>query len=53
MDKKTKLEKEIKDLETKLSKDHFGELFNKTQHKKDLNRLQKLKKELEILKTKK
>lgn len=53
MDQKSRLEKEIKDLEIKLNKDHFGELFNKAQHKKDINRLQKLKKELADLTAKK
>ncbi len=53
MDKKSQLEKEIRELEKKLDKDHFGELFNKAQHKKDINHLQKLKKELEMLKGKK
>jgi len=46
---KEQLEKEIKELEKKLDKDHFGGLFNKAQHKKDINRLAKLKKELEEL----
>jgi hypothetical protein len=49
VDAKSRLEREIKELEIKLAKDHFGELFNKAQHKKDLNRLQKLKKELDQL----
>ncbi len=53
MDKKSQLEKELKELEKKLDKDHFGELFNKSQHKRDMNRLQKLKKELEELAGKK
>lgn len=53
MDKRSQLENEIKELEKKLGKDHFGELFNKSQHKKDINRLQKLQKELEILRGKK
>jgi len=47
MDEKTKLEKEIQELEKKLSNDHFGGLLNKAQHNKDMNRLKKLKKELE------
>ncbi len=47
MDEKTKLEKEIQELEKKLANDHFGGLLNKAQHEKDMNRLKKLKKELE------
>jgi hypothetical protein len=47
MDEKTKLEKEIQALEKKLANDHFGGLLNKAQHDRDMNRLKKLKKELE------
>jgi valyl-tRNA synthetase len=47
MEEKTKLEKEIQELEKKLGNDHFGGLLNKAQHNKDMNRLKKLKKELE------
>ena len=47
MDEKTKLEKEIQELEKKLANDHFRDSSNKAQHNKDMNRLKKLKKELE------
>jgi uncharacterized protein (UPF0335 family) len=53
MERIKRLEREISELEKKLDKDHFGELFNKEQHKKELNRLAKLKKELEKLTGKK
>jgi uncharacterized protein (UPF0335 family) len=52
MDKIEKLEREIKEQEKKMEKDHFGELFNKGQQKKNMNRLLKLRKELEELKGK-
>ena len=51
MDKIERLEREIKELEKKMDKNHFGELFNKGQQKRDMNRLLKLRKELEDLKT--
>jgi len=44
-----KLEKEIKELEQKLEKNHFGGLFDRNARKKDENRLKKLRKELERL----
>jgi len=49
MDKKTKLEKEIAELEKKLDKDHFGGLLDRATQKRNMNRLQKLRKELENL----
>lgn len=49
MDKKAKLEKEIAELEKKMEKDHFGGLFDRTTQKRSMNRLQKLRKELENL----
>lgn len=49
MDKKTRLEKEIAELEKKLDKDHFGGLFDRATQKRNMNRLQKLRKELENL----
>ncbi len=52
MDKILKLEREIKELEKKIDKDHFGELFNKGQQKKNMSRLLKLQKELAELKKK-
>jgi hypothetical protein len=36
-----------------MDRDHFGELFNKGQQKREMNRLLKLRKELEALKGKK
>ena len=50
MDARQKLEKEIEALEKRLEKDHFGGLINKDQRRKNENRLNKLKKELEKLK---
>lgn len=49
MDAREKLEKEIADLEKRLEKDHFGGLINKDQRRKNENRLNKLRKELEKL----
>jgi hypothetical protein len=45
-----KLEKEIKRLEEKLSKDHFGGLVDNSGRKRDEKKLFKLMKELEKLK---
>lgn len=42
-----KLENEIKRLEKKLSKDHFGGLIDSSGRKRDEKKLFKLKKELE------
>lgn len=53
MDAMEKLEKEIADLEKRLEKDHFGGLVNKDQRRKNENRLNKLRKELEKLKKEK
>ncbi|SYZ73320.1 hypothetical protein TRIP_C21438 [Candidatus Zixiibacteriota bacterium] len=53
MDKKAALEKEIVELEKKLSRNHFGGLFYQAQQKKDMNRLTKLRKELEKLESNK
>jgi anthranilate phosphoribosyltransferase len=53
MDKREQIEKEIEELEKKFDKNHFGGLFEQAQHKKDMNRLQKLRKELEKSKVKK
>lgn len=49
MDRMHKLEKEIKNLQEKLEKDHFGGLLNQATRKKDESRLSKLRKELERL----
>jgi hypothetical protein len=53
MDKVAGLEREIAELEKKLSQNHFGGLLNQAQQKKDMNRLIKLRKELEKMKGKK
>ena len=49
MDEKTRLEKEIAELEKKMDKDHFGGLFDRNAQKRNMVRLQKLRKELEVL----
>lgn len=49
MDDIAKIEKEIEQLEKKLSKDHFSGLLNHAGRKKDERRLSKLRKELEKL----
>jgi predicted nucleic acid-binding Zn-ribbon protein len=45
-----KLEKDIRRLEERLNKDHFGGLVNKTGRIKDEKKLAKLRKELDQLK---
>ena len=49
MDRKAKLEKEVAELEKKMDKDHFGGLIDRGTHKRNMNRLQKLRKDLEAL----
>jgi hypothetical protein len=49
-DRIKKLENEIRELELKLKKDHFGTLFDRNARRKEENRLKKLRKELEKLK---
>jgi len=49
VEERQKLEGEIRKLEEKLQKDHFGSLFNRNARKKEENRLKKLRKQLERL----
>jgi len=49
MGDKEKIQKEIERLEERLSKDHFGGVVNQAGRRKDENRLNKLRKELEKL----
>ena len=49
-DRIKKLEDDIKRLEEKLQKDHFGTLFDRNTRVKEENRLKKLRKEMEKLK---
>jgi hypothetical protein len=53
MDRIKKLEKEIKNLEEKLSKSHFSGLVDRAARARDEKKLRKLQKELEDLKKKK